>query len=248
MENTVEIRIKRQESPKDSPRWEVFKIQYKEGWNVIALLMEIQKNPVTADGKKTSAVVWECSCLEEVCGACSMIVNRKVRQACSALVDSIKHPITLEPMSKFPIIKDLMVDRSAMFESLKKVKAWVPIDGTYNMGPGPKMPERDRQWAYEISRCMSCGCCLEACPKFNSRSNFIGAAPIAQVRLFNIHPTGEMHKEERLDALIGPGGISGCSNAQNCEKVCPKELPLVKSIAEINKAVNIHTLKRLLFT
>jgi succinate dehydrogenase / fumarate reductase iron-sulfur subunit len=56
-----------------------------------------------------------------------------------------------------------------------------------------------------------------------------------------------MNKEERLDALMGPGGVAGCSNAQNCEKVCPKKLPLVKSIAEINRAINIHALKRLLF-
>ena len=74
------------------------------------------------------------------------------------------------------------------------------------------------------------------------------AAIIAQVRLFNTHPTGEMNKEERLDALMGPGGVTGCSNAQNCEKVCPKKLPLVKSVAEINRAINIHALKRLLFS
>jgi succinate dehydrogenase / fumarate reductase iron-sulfur subunit len=84
-----------------------------------------------------------------------------------------------------------------MFENLKKVKTWIPIDGTYSSGPGPKMAERDRSWAYELSRCMSCGSCLEACPKYNDLSDFMGASIIAQVRLFNMHPTGEMNKEER---------------------------------------------------
>ena len=51
-----------------------------------------------------------------------------------------------------------------MFDSLKKIKAWVPIDGTYDLGEGPRMPERKRQWAYELSKCMTCGVCLEACP------------------------------------------------------------------------------------
>ncbi len=248
MAKTVEVKIKRQASTKDAPRWETFLLPYKDGGNVISLLMEIRRNPVTSDGKPTATVVWDCSCLEEVCGACSMIINGEVRQACSALVDALKHPITLEPLSKFPVIKDLMVDRIALFENLKKVKAWIPIDGTYPAGPGPRMAERDRSWAYELSRCMSCGCCMEACPKYNECSSFMGAAVIAQVRLFNTHPTGEMNKEERLDALMGPGGVAGCSNAQNCEKVCPKKLPLVKSIAEINRAINIHALKRLLFS
>jgi succinate dehydrogenase/fumarate reductase-like Fe-S protein len=60
---------------------------------------------------------------------------------------------------------------------------------------------------------------------------------LAQVRLFNTHPAGEMNQEERLDALMGPGGFAGRSDAQNCEKACSKKLPLVKSIAEINRAI-----------
>ncbi len=247
MTKTVQVKIKRQPSPNDSPHWETFQLPYQNGANVIALLMEIRRNPMLSDGKPTTPVVWDCSCLEEVCGACSMIINREVRQACSALVHALKHPITLEPLSKFPVIKDLMVDRKALFQSLKRVKAWIPIDGTYPAGPGPRMAERDRSWAYDLSRCMSCGCCMEACPKYNECSSFMGAGIIAQVRLFNTHPTGEMNKEERLDALMGSGGVAGCSHAQNCEKVCPKKLPLAKSIAEINRAINIYALKRLFF-
>ncbi|KHF29757.1 Fumarate reductase iron-sulfur subunit [Anoxybacillus sp. BCO1] len=108
------------------------------------------------------------NCLEEVCGACSMVINGKPRQSCTALVDQLEQPIRLEPMRTFPVIRDLQVDRSRMFDSLKKVKAWIPIDGTYDLGPGPRMPERKRQWAYELSKCMTCGVCLEACPNVNS--------------------------------------------------------------------------------
>src|SRR2546425_4734875 len=77
--------------------------------------------------------------LEEVCGSCAMLINGKARMACSALVDSLAQPIRLEPLTKFPVVRDLAVDRSVMFESLKRVKAWVPIDGTYNLGEGPRM-------------------------------------------------------------------------------------------------------------
>ena len=68
------------------------------------------------------------------------------------------------------------------------------------------------------------------------KTRFIGPAAISQVRLFNVHPTGEMNEEERLEALMGDGGIEGCGNSQNCVRACPKGIPLTTSIAEMNKA------------
>lgn len=72
-------------------------------------------------------------------------------------------------MKTFPVVRDLVIDRSRMFSALKRVKAWIPIDGTYDLGPGPRMPEKKRQWAYELSKCMTCGVCLEACPNVNEK-------------------------------------------------------------------------------
>jgi succinate dehydrogenase / fumarate reductase iron-sulfur subunit len=139
-------------------------------------------------------------------------------------------------MATFPVVRDLIINRQRMFDTLKKVKAWIPIDGTYDLGPGPRMAEETRQWAYELSKCMTCGVCLEACPNVNNRNSFIGPQPISQVRLFNTHPTGAMNKDERLDALMTDGGIEGCGNSQNCVRVCPKGIPLTTSIAAINRA------------
>lgn len=237
MRESITIRVKRTESPHAAAHWEEFAIPYKPNLNVISCLMEIRKNPVTRTGKSTTAVSWDCSCLEEVCGACTMVINGRVRQACSALIDHLDDPITLEPMSKFPLVRDLVVDRSRIFEALKKVRAWVPIDGTYDLGPGPRMDPKVALDAYTLSKCMSCGCCLEACPQYTKGNDFVGAAVISQVRLFNTHPTGATLKEERLDALMEPGGIADCGNAQNCERVCPKEIPLVRSIAEVNREI-----------
>ena len=247
MPNTVYLKIKRQESPKVDPYWEEFELPYKPAMNIIICLMEIQKNPVNAKGKKTTPVVWESSCLEEVCGSCSMVVNGRVRQACSALVDQLSQPIVIEPMSKFPIVRDLRVNRQVMFESLKKVKAWVPIDGTYDLGPGPRMSSEDQLMAYELSRCMTCGCCLEACPQVNPRSEFMGAAIISQVRLFNTHPTGQMTADQRIDALLARGGVGDCGNAQVCVEVCPKEIPLTTSIAKMQWEATKRMVKKLLW-
>lgn len=240
----VSLKVKRQVDPNKPSYWEEFKVPYKSKMNVISLLMEIQKNPVNAKGEPTTPVVWECNCLEEVCGACTMVINGKARQACSALVDQLEQPIILEPLSKFTLIRDLMVDRTVMFENLKKAKAWIPIDGTYDLGPGPRMAQKIQEESYPISRCMTCGCCMEACPNVNNRSKFIGPTALAQVSLFNSHPTGAMNREERLDAIMGVGGITDCGNAQNCVRVCPKQIPLTKHIAKLNRDTTIHGIKR----
>ncbi len=146
-------------------------------------------------------------------------------------------------MKTFPVVRDLQVDRSRMFDSLKKVKAWIPIDGTYDLGPGPRMPEKRRQWAYELSKCMTCGVCLEACPNVNSKSKFMGPAPMSQVRLFNAHPTGAMNKSDRLEALMDEGGLADCGNSQNCVQSCPKGIPLTTSIAALNRDTNLQAFR-----
>ncbi|ALA54418.1 succinate dehydrogenase iron-sulfur subunit [Shouchella clausii] len=242
-EKTIRLIVTRQDGPDSGSYEEEFAIPYRQNLNVISCLMEIRRNPVNVKGEKTTPVTWDMNCLEEVCGACSMVINGKPQQSCTALVDKLEQPIRLEPMRTFPVVRDLVVDRSRMFDSLKKVKAWIPIDGTYDLGPGPRMPEKRRQWAYELSKCMTCGVCLESCPNVNSKSEFIGPAALSQVRLFNAHPTGEMNKEERLATIMTDGGLANCGNSQNCVQACPKGIPLTTSIAALNRATALQSFK-----
>ena len=74
----------------------------------------------------------------------------------------------------------------------------------------------------------------------------MGAATFNQVRLFNLHPTGIMNKEERLDAIMGEGGITDCGNAQVCVEVCPKNIPLTESIADIGRQTSWQMIKNIL--
>ena len=233
----VHLKVLRQDGPGDQGYWQEFELHWQPHMNVISALMEIQKRPVTASGEKTTPVVWECVCLEEVCGSCTMLINGRVRQSCSAMVDVIApdgQTIELRPMTKFPVVRDLVVDRSRMFEDLKRVHAWIQLDGSHALGPGPRQSPDNQEEAYPLSRCMTCGCCLEACPQINATSDFVGPAAINQVRLFNLHPSGKMHAGERLDTVMGSGGVEGCGKAQNCVEVCPKEIPLVDSIAVVS--------------
>ncbi|GIW94423.1 MAG: succinate dehydrogenase iron-sulfur subunit [Pirellulaceae bacterium] len=266
----INVRILRQDGPGQPSYWQRFRVRYEPEMNVISVLQKIAADPRTAEGKPVAPVAWECNCLEEVCGACTMVINGRVRQSCSALIDRLleenPHEIELQPMSKFPVVRDLVVDRQRLFRALERVKAWIPVDGYYDMGPGPRQSQAAQEAAYPLSKCMSCGCCLEACPQYSRIElvrwegetdeqferrklaaydrAFLGAHAISQAILFNSHPTGKNNAAERLEALIGPGGIQLCGNAQNCVAVCPKEIPLTRSIGLAGRQTTIYALKK----
>ncbi len=258
----------RQDDPESPSYWERHCVEHEPDMNVTSVLQRIAAQAETIEGLSVTPVAYDANCLEEVCGSCTMIINGHVRQACSALVDKLladkPDEIELQPMSKFPVIRDLCVDRRRLFRALEKLKAWIPVDGYYDMGPGPRQSQEQQEQAYPLSQCMSCGCCLDACPQyahlevsrregesdasFAARQNamfdahFVGAASMSQAVYYNQHPTGKLNAGERLDALMEPGGIQVCGNAQNCVAVCPKEIPLTTSIGRAGRA----TTKRLL--
>lgn len=274
---TVRVRILRQDAPGQPSYWERHEIAYEPNMNVISVLQRIAAQARSADGRGVAPVAWDCNCLEEVCGSCTMLVNGRTRMACTALVDKLlsendpdggdRGEIILEPMSKFPVVRDLVVDRQRLFRSLERVKAWVPVDGSYDHGPGPRISPEDQQDAYPLATCISCGCCVEACPQFTKievirregesdedlaarKTNafdkgFVGPHAISQAMLFNGHPTGRMIADERLEALTARGGIQMCGNAQNCVAVCPKQIPLTRSIARAGRAATLWAIKRL---
>ena len=269
---SIQVRILRQDRPHEPSYWERHRVAYERDMNVISVLQKVAAQAKTAEGTSVAPVAWHCNCLEEVCGACTMLVNGRVRQACTALVDRLleERPdeIELRPLTKFPVVRDLMVDRRRLFRALKRVRAWIDVDGYYDLGPGPLQSQAAQEQLYPLSQCMSCGCCLEACPQYTlvevDRQEgeseeqfahrkaevfdraFLGPHAISQAMLFNAHPTGRRIADERLDALIAEGGIQICGNAQNCVAVCPKQIPLTTSIARAGRATTIHAIKKCL--
>jgi succinate dehydrogenase / fumarate reductase iron-sulfur subunit len=229
----IKFQVKRQLSPKDKPFWEDYEMDYRPSLNVITLLMEQNAYPTKRCGSKSTPVSYSANCLEEVCGACTMKINGEVRQACTALVDKLKQPIKIEPLSKFPVERDLHVNRDKMFDNLKEIQGWIPVSVYSPIGEGPKLSPSVQEKAYNFSECMTCGCCLESCPQWSSTDNFIGPQAIAQAVLFNLHPTGAVLKDQRIETLIEKG-LNICGNAQSCEAACPKNLDLIGAISEAN--------------
>lgn len=230
--------------------WEEFELALKPYYNITSALMDIQKSPVNKKGERVTPIAWEQGCLEEVCGSCSMLINGRPRQACTALIAPIleasrTQTIAIAPFTKFPLIKDLVVNRDSMFENLQRIRGWIDADDSYDRGFGPKISQSKQETMYLLSTCMTCGCCTEACPQVGEHSNFMGPAPISQVRYFNDHPTGKLNGPDRLRVLMGEGGLHMCGNAQNCARVCPKNIPLTESIAVMGREVTKQALRDL---
>jgi succinate dehydrogenase / fumarate reductase iron-sulfur subunit len=270
LENWFAVRVLRQDRPGVASYWQTFHVTREPSMNVTSVLQRIATNPKTASGKDVAPIAFDANCLEEVCGACTMLINGRVRQACSALVDRLltdePGEIELRPMSKFPVIRDLVVDRGRLFRALEKLQCWIPVDGYYDVGPGPLQSQAEQEQAYPLSVCISCGCCLEACPQygkielqqqadetveqFSQRQTaafdaaFIGAHAMSQVILMNSHPTGMATATPRLNAMIAPGGIQNCGKAANCQAVCPKNIPLMTSWARAGRAATLHIVKK----
>jgi succinate dehydrogenase / fumarate reductase iron-sulfur subunit len=268
--NQFEVRIRRQDRPDEPSYWQTFSLERIPSMNVTSALQQIAANPQTTTGQYVPPVAYESNCLEEVCGSCTMLINGRVRQACSALVDRLleqqSQQIELRPMSKFPVIRDLIVDRRRLFRALEKLHCWIQVDGYFDAGPGPRQSQEEQEQAYPLSKCMSCGCCLEACPQYGKveanpqpgetneqvsqredaafDAAFIGAHAMSQVVLMNSNPTGRMAASQRLDALISPGGIQNCGKAANCQAVCPQEIPLMTSWGRAGRATTVHVIKR----
>ena len=139
--------------------------------------------------------------------------------------------IKIEPLRKFPVIIDLMVDRTIMMENLKTMNAWLREDTHQN--------ENQASIAYEASRCMQCGLCLEICPNFYAGGYFFGMASIIPMsRLLAEVPIKEWPEEDRktLKNNYSKHGYNGCGKSLACKDICPAGINTEDLMARSNAA------------
>jgi len=225
----VLIEIKRQESAESKPYFQSIRLNpEKENLTVASLLREINAKPDIRDieGKPVSQISWECSCLQKKCGACAMLINGKPRLACDAfLKDYVKKgKISLAPFSKFPVIKDLIVDRSILYNNLKDIKNYLEKD--------INLTDKNTDTAYEVSRCLMCGCCLEVCPNFYVGGDFYGAASfVPATRLITGSEKGE---NKELKKEYNEHIYKGCGKSLACKDICPAGIDMDKMLSKSN--------------
>lgn len=228
----VELVILRQKSPEDSPHWQSVSYETQDlNATVASALTEINEG-VCAE----NPVRWLCSCLQKKCGACAMLINDAPRLACDAKLKECmkKGRIRLAPLRKFPIVADLMVDRSVMQENLKTLELWAESNAA--------LDEAHTQAAYDASRCLQCGCCLEVCPNFCAESEFFGAAGFTPLtRLLNSLADQDL---QRVRGMYRRHIYSGCGKSLACEKVCPAGIDMEKLLLHSNALAWAHRKKK----
>ncbi len=195
-----------------------YDVPYREDWVVLDALNHIKDE---IDG--TLSYRW--SCRMGVCGSCGMMVNGDPKLTCATFLrDYYPDPIRIEPLSYFPVIRDLVINMDDFMEKLERVKAWLipqeekPIsEGEYRQTPAQLARYKD------FSMCINCMLCYSACPVYGKHPEFIGPAATALAQRYNLD-SRDGAAEDRADVIFSHEGIWECTFVGECTEVCPKNV------------------------
>ena len=179
------------------------------------------------EGNEAAVISWECSCLQKKCGACAMIINGLPRLACDTrLAELAGERVTLDPLAKFPVVADLVVDRDAVFTKLRDMGVWHDNERSL------LTQDKASDWAYEATRCLQCGCCLEVCPNYVPDAIFGGMAAMnPMARLLEETPKAE---RKRLARSYKESVFGGCAKALVCRNICPANIDIDRLLSRAN--------------
>ncbi|MEE1106001.1 MAG: 2Fe-2S iron-sulfur cluster-binding protein, partial [Ruminococcus sp.] len=155
------IDILRQKDSASAPYKQTIELDARPDDTVATLLNTINARDDLKDinGEPVGTIHWQCSCLQKKCGACAMRINGDPALACDTKLSACKRgKLSLEPLRKFPTVRDLIVDRSLMMDNLRTIHNWLE-QSAHHSGKAADL-------CYDASRCIQCGCCLEVCPNF----------------------------------------------------------------------------------
>ena len=192
-------------------------------------------------------LTYRWSCRMGVCGSCGMNVNGEPKLTCATfLADYSPGPVRVEPMTNFPVIRDLVVEIGDFMRKLTEVKPWIvrkeekPLsEGEYRQTP------QELEEYKQFSMCINCLLCYAACPIYGLEPDFIGPAAIAIAQRYNLDGRDE-GASERLEILSQHEGIWGCTFVGECTKVCPKDVDPAGAIQRYKLSASLASLKRLL--
>ena len=154
-----------------------------------------------------------------------MVINGVPALACATFADEVKgKELLLEPLSKFPVIADLIVDRSAIYENLIRAKAYLESL--------TKNDNRQHEQQYSVAKCLKCGLCLEVCPNYHPGGEFFGAVLANESYLIASQSTDK--KPQVIQEYKKHFG-AGCSKALSCQTVCPVGIETITSIMRMNR-------------
>ena len=215
---SITLRISRY-NPKhdDSSIFTEFSVPYEKWTTVLDAILEVKKY-------LDHSVAVRYSCRQASCGSCGMMINGKPKLACFTKISELNSDvITVEPMSNFPIIRDLAVKFERMFETHHKIKPYLIRDDTELESDAKEFlqsPKEVEQYI-QFANCIKCGLCNSACPTMATDSSFVGPQALAQAYRY-VADSRDKGKDSRLKMIDEPHGIWRCHFAGSCSQVCPK--------------------------
>ena len=221
------VKIKRQNTPESEAYWQSFNYDGPAHVTVSAVLdaLNYTDDLFDIDGNAASRIRWECSCMQSMCGGCAMVINGVPALACATFADEVKgENLVLEPLSKFPVVADLTVDRSVIHENLISAKSYLESFA------GSDKRQKDQQ--YSVAKCLKCGLCLEVCPNYRPGGDFFGAVLANESYL-----TASQSKDKKSQVIkeYKKHFGAGCSKALSCQSVCPMKIETITSIMRMNR-------------
>jgi fumarate reductase iron-sulfur subunit len=208
------------------PKTQTYRIPVQPDWKVLDALNFIKDE---VDG--TLSHRW--SCRMAVCGSCGMTVNGEPKLTCKTALAEYGDTVEVEPLSNFPVIRDLVVELDGFMEKFKAVKPWMirakekaAEEGVYRQTP--EQLEAFKQF----SMCINCMLCYAACPVVGNEPAYLGPAALALGHRYNLD-SRDQGEAERNQIFREEGGVYSCSYANECSEVCPKN---VDPAAAINQA------------
>jgi fumarate reductase iron-sulfur subunit len=208
------------------PRRQAYTIPYREDMVVLDALNYI-KNHV--DG----SLSYRWSCRMGICGSCGMNVNGHPKLTCAAFLrDYFPQPVLVEPLSNFPVVRDLVIDMSDFMAKLSQVKPWIVRREEVPLGGGQlrQSPAQVDRY-YQFSSCINCMLCYAACPVYALEPKFLGPAAVALARRYNLD-SRDQAGEERLAMIAESHGIWDCTFVGECSVACPKGVDPAKAIQQ----------------
>ncbi|HIP76292.1 MAG TPA: succinate dehydrogenase/fumarate reductase iron-sulfur subunit [Psychromonas hadalis] len=216
-EQTIEIDILRYHPEEDEkPYLQTFEVPYTADTSILEALQYIKDH-------LDSTVSFRWSCRMAICGSCGMMVNNIPKLGCKAFLrDYFPKKITLEPLTNFPIERDLVVVMDDFIEKLEEIKPYIIpakkkdlCEGTYKQTP------REMELYKQFSMCINCGLCYAACPQYGLDSKFTGPAALALLARYN-RDSRDAGEAERMKIVNQEEGVWGCTFVGYCSVVCPK--------------------------
>ena len=221
--NTITIECLRYHPESDAePRFESWPVPFTDDMSVLQGLQYIKDH---LDGSLT----FRWSCRMAICGSCGFVLNGVPRLGCETFLRDY-HPGTLrvEPLSHFPIVRDLAIDQSDFLKKLDSVKPYLINPDTPEKGTFVQTPEQMDEY-YQYSKCINCLLCYAACPQYGLNNAFTGPAALALLHRYNAD-SRDAGKAERMEVVNTEDGVWGCTLVGYCSEVCPKAVDPARAI------------------